>query len=76
MEFLKDNKFIKMEIKAIKMWKLIKYESHNQKHSPGLRNIQSVEKLKKNEIKCKKNEMKAQFLFEKRFEILCEAVTV
>ena len=55
MEFLKDNKFIKMEIKAIKMWKLIKYESHNQKHSPGLRNIQSVEKLKKNEIKCKKN---------------------
>ena len=26
MEFLKDNKFIKMEIKAIKMWKLIKYE--------------------------------------------------
>ena len=27
MEYLKDNKFIKMEIKAIKMWKLIKYES-------------------------------------------------
>ena len=32
MEFLKDNKFIKMEIKAIKMWKLIKYESNNFKH--------------------------------------------
>ena len=54
MEFLKDNKFIKMEIKAIKMWKLIKYESHNQKHSPGLRNIQSVEKLKKMKLNVKK----------------------
>lgn len=27
MEYLKDNKFIKMEIKVIKMCRLIKYES-------------------------------------------------
>ena len=39
MEFLKDNKFIKMEIKVIKMWKLIKYESDKFKYFHGLRNI-------------------------------------
>ena len=39
MEYLKDNKFIKMEIKVIKMWKLIKYESDKFKYFHGLRHI-------------------------------------
>ena len=39
LEYLKDNKFIKMEIKVIKMWKLIKYESDKFKYFHGLRNI-------------------------------------